>query len=617
MDGRTIASNDGSRGPRRRARSSARVCPADLRRVGRARARGRRGHGEDDALACRPRRRGARRRARAPGTAGGERDDALLCGHRRPARARAGRRAGGSSGGAAASAFARACARRGGRRAARPASASSRPHDGVAHPRRGQTRARRHRRLAVARLRILGRSRLRRQAVSLRARRIAAVRRSGLESVLLDELLRSPAGERFTRVGVGALDVQALGRVVHEQLGATLPRPLLAEIHGAAGGNPFYALEIVRALQRTALRSRPATRSRCPSRCTSSSRAACSRCPRTAASSSLRQRHTPIPRSRSPRRHPESSAPPASRRHSRRTSSSLTGTGSASPIRCSPQVRTNPATPFAATRSTCGSPSFSMIPKLVRGSWRRRRRARTRRRRDPRRRRAPRPRARCDATRRASARARGRAHARGLRAGHRRDEESPRLTLITPRGDTERARLLLEPALRSAPGPERAGLLVALARIRSYDDDLRGASELFRQAIVEAPTGSRSRRMRKKGSVARSSACASGWTRRYAPREPLPHSQSGSASCSSRPRDSRRRRLPRPRLVGSKLPRRPRRRFFCSAAAQSPAFCASRCSRLGGSFLARRSHRARTTRTRRWPRRRETSATRAHCPTST
>ena len=76
-------------------------------------------------------------------------------------------------------------------------------------------------------------------------------RRSGLESVLLDELLRSPARERFTRIEVGALDVRALGRVIHERLGATLPRPLLAEIHGAAGGNPFFALEMVRALQRT------------------------------------------------------------------------------------------------------------------------------------------------------------------------------------------------------------------------------------------------------------------------------------------------------------------------------------------------------------------------------
>jgi DNA-binding CsgD family transcriptional regulator len=86
-----------------------------------------------------------------------------------------------------------------------------------------------------------------------RAERIGLLlsRRAGLESVLLDELLRSPAGERFTRIHVGALDVRALGRVVHEHLGTSLPRPLLAEVHAASGGNPFYALEIVRMLRRT------------------------------------------------------------------------------------------------------------------------------------------------------------------------------------------------------------------------------------------------------------------------------------------------------------------------------------------------------------------------------
>jgi DNA-binding CsgD family transcriptional regulator len=75
--------------------------------------------------------------------------------------------------------------------------------------------------------------------------------RSGVESVLLDELLRSPVGKRFTRVQVGPLDVTSLGRVVHEHLGVSLPRPLLAEVHQASGGSPFYALEIVRMLRRS------------------------------------------------------------------------------------------------------------------------------------------------------------------------------------------------------------------------------------------------------------------------------------------------------------------------------------------------------------------------------
>ena len=76
-------------------------------------------------------------------------------------------------------------------------------------------------------------------------------RRTGLESALLNELLRSPAGELFTLIHVHPLDQVALGRVVHLHLGSSLPRPLLAEMHEASGGNPFFALEIVRMLRRT------------------------------------------------------------------------------------------------------------------------------------------------------------------------------------------------------------------------------------------------------------------------------------------------------------------------------------------------------------------------------
>jgi DNA-binding CsgD family transcriptional regulator len=82
---------------------------------------------------------------------------------------------------------------------------------------------------------------------------ILLARRVGLESALLAELLRSPARDRFTSVAVGALDVQTLGRVVQEHLGKTLPRPLLSEVHQASGGNPFYALEIVRTLSRSGI----------------------------------------------------------------------------------------------------------------------------------------------------------------------------------------------------------------------------------------------------------------------------------------------------------------------------------------------------------------------------
>ncbi len=74
-------------------------------------------------------------------------------------------------------------------------------------------------------------------------------RRTGLASGIVDELRRS-LGEQATSLDVGPLDAAALHRLISDRLGATLPRPLLAEVQQASGGNPFYALEIVRTLQR-------------------------------------------------------------------------------------------------------------------------------------------------------------------------------------------------------------------------------------------------------------------------------------------------------------------------------------------------------------------------------
>jgi DNA-binding CsgD family transcriptional regulator/Tfp pilus assembly protein PilF len=54
-------------------------------------------------------------------------------------------------------------------------------------------------------------------------------------------------------------------------------------------------------------------------------------------------------------------------------------------------------------------------------------------------------------------------------------------------GDGRRARALLDEVVEAlGPGPDRARALISLARVRSYDDDLRAAEELFRQALAEA-----------------------------------------------------------------------------------------------------------------------------------
>src|SRR5687767_14252435 len=73
-------------------------------------------------------------------------------------------------------------------------------------------------------------------------------RRVGLESSLVGELRRTP---NCRDLDVGPLDLTALHQVVQSHLGVALPRPQLAEVHQASGGNPFYALEIVRTLTRS------------------------------------------------------------------------------------------------------------------------------------------------------------------------------------------------------------------------------------------------------------------------------------------------------------------------------------------------------------------------------
>jgi DNA-binding CsgD family transcriptional regulator len=89
----------------------------------------------------------------------------------------------------------------------------------------------------------------------LRMERVGVLlaRRSSLESALLVELRRSLPPDRYSELEVGPLPAAALHRIVRDQLGATLPRPLLSEVQEASGGNPFYALEIVRTMRRSGI----------------------------------------------------------------------------------------------------------------------------------------------------------------------------------------------------------------------------------------------------------------------------------------------------------------------------------------------------------------------------
>jgi DNA-binding CsgD family transcriptional regulator len=61
-------------------------------------------------------------------------------------------------------------------------------------------------------------------------------------------LFRGVAPERVTRVEVGRLTLDGVDRLLRSRIDLELPRPALVRLHGASGGNPFYALELGRAI---------------------------------------------------------------------------------------------------------------------------------------------------------------------------------------------------------------------------------------------------------------------------------------------------------------------------------------------------------------------------------
>ena len=67
-------------------------------------------------------------------------------------------------------------------------------------------------------------------------------RRIPLGSSLLAELRRSLPDRGVLEIDVGPLDLAGLHAVLREHLRVALPRPLLAEVREASGGNPFFAL---------------------------------------------------------------------------------------------------------------------------------------------------------------------------------------------------------------------------------------------------------------------------------------------------------------------------------------------------------------------------------------
>ncbi|MDP9168646.1 MAG: ATP-binding protein, partial [Actinomycetota bacterium] len=60
--------------------------------------------------------------------------------------------------------------------------------------------------------------------------------------------LQLPNPDAVVRIALAPLSVGALHAVLRERLGRSFSRPTMVRIHGVSGGNPFYALELARAI---------------------------------------------------------------------------------------------------------------------------------------------------------------------------------------------------------------------------------------------------------------------------------------------------------------------------------------------------------------------------------
>ncbi len=69
---------------------------------------------------------------------------------------------------------------------------------------------------------------------------------------------RALAPERVSFVRLGPLSLGAVHYLLHTRLGTVLPRPALRRLHELSGGNPFYALELGRAVERGNIGLEPA-----------------------------------------------------------------------------------------------------------------------------------------------------------------------------------------------------------------------------------------------------------------------------------------------------------------------------------------------------------------------
>ena len=155
----------------------------------------------------------------------------------------------------------------------------------------------------------------------------------------------------------------ALHQLVQDHLGIALPRPLLAEVHQASGGNPFYALEIVRMLQRSDVSIEAGQPLPVPDSLHDLVHGRLLALPPESRDFLLAAAAHAHPTISITERRPVSSASVGLAPASRRVSSSSTGNGSASRTRCLQRARTRRRIRDAGPRSTRGSPELLEDPE--------------------------------------------------------------------------------------------------------------------------------------------------------------------------------------------------------------------------------------------------------------
>jgi DNA-binding CsgD family transcriptional regulator/tetratricopeptide (TPR) repeat protein len=88
---------------------------------------------------------------------------------------------------------------------------------------------------------------------------LIAQRTAGAAPVPLD-LDRPPTAERLDRLELAPLSLGAVQRLLQRRLDWVPSRPVLHQVHELSGGNPFFALELSRAVQAGSLHLRPGER---------------------------------------------------------------------------------------------------------------------------------------------------------------------------------------------------------------------------------------------------------------------------------------------------------------------------------------------------------------------